>query len=123
MNAHLLDRLLDMHVWQTGEIVFGALGAVLLVLGILWRKVLIPMRKALALLRDIGDQLLGDDDPRHPTPSMSDRIDALHTTVDGQGQQLTELQRSFGEHLEQHSVYDRPNGPRFQAVRRDGQRR
>ena len=63
MNAHLLDRLLDMHVWQNVEIVFGALGAVLLVLGILWRKVLIPMRKALALLRDIGDQLLGDDDP------------------------------------------------------------
>jgi hypothetical protein len=83
--------------WQALGVVCGSLIALLTLVGLIYRWVVRPVWRTLRRLNQVADQLLGDKARR--IPSMTER--------------MTSLEQTFGEHLQQHQVYDRaPNGPR-----------
>jgi hypothetical protein len=81
--------------WQALGVVCGSLIALLTLVGLIYRWVVRPVWRTLRRLNEVADQLLGDKVRK--IPSMTER--------------MASLEQTFGEHLQQHQVYDRTNGP------------
>jgi len=80
--------------WQAVGIVCGALLAVLTLLGLLYRKLVLPMWRAIRMWTKVAEQLLGDKE--RGVPSLMEQLNALAENQVAQGQQLA-------EHLEWHA--------------------
>lgn len=76
--------------WQNVGIICGALLALFTLLGLVWRRGLHPMlkavRRAVATVDKIGDEILGDR--AKGIPSMADRV--------------TAVEKRLAEHVDEH---------------------
>jgi hypothetical protein len=79
--------------WQGLGVICGALLALVTLIGVLRRKVVSPVWRAIKVFTRLGEQLLGD--PERGLPSLMDRLEMLNTAQTEQG-------RKLAEHLEWH---------------------
>lgn len=90
-----------LEIWQAIGVVSGSALALLTLIGLLHRKVVKPMWRAIRMWTRVAEQLLGDKEKG--VPSLMDQLNSLAEMQKAQARQLS-------EHLEWHSATAvRPN--------------
>ncbi len=105
--------------WQAVGIVCGSLIALITVVGLLRRKVFIPMLETVRLVSTLVRQLVGDKDSIPHRPSLMELVTDVQNNLEQQALKLAQVERAQAEHLAWHEHPTRqparPNGQRGRA--------
>jgi hypothetical protein len=106
--------------WQAVGIVCGSLIALITVVGLLRRKVIVPMLETFRQVSTLVRQLVGDKDSTPRRPSLMELVTDVRAEMEQQALKLAQVERAQAEHLAWHAhpgrqpatAPGRPNGQR-----------